>query len=511
MDSAKMPFLGGVLGKTEIHDVDVGNNKTKSPFPSSITYVNVCGSGVEISIAPHVFPKYTCSEFISSIGTSENGFYDQKNYENIYDLKFNGVSYPGDKTLGEIHDLIDLSKPTRVTVEWGDLPVAKEILEKKTGKNGTWRIEDSGKLAFCSGDFLSLQDAEKLKKNFSGSMASLNIGLITKVETERYPSKTIYRTRIYIEKQDAKTIIRAAAASEICKAAPLIAQAMRNSERNLLGMLPLDVLCNLGPFLAPNLSKEDAFENMKNKIEQSKDMFFEKEKFLHIKPVRARGVRTSIGATSCLLLDKSGVSRAQAEKLENIAGIDFSGKVMDLKFPNKKYAERFYYGLKNSGYSSIAFSEGEKSDKFGKYQAVVSIKKLHEIKKFVEVACGYSSSYTKDLFDTSKETRLDAVFFIDELTYIGNLKNSTTAQKKQMAKAVLDGFLDRLDPAEAVGLQQTISKLARPNAKGEPGPLQFLRERTGMKSFMPGVSYSDEAGAYKAALAKIGKLITERS
>ena len=433
---------------------------------------------------------------------------------NILALKFNGISYPADKTLAEIHDLIDLGRPTRVTVEWEDVPVAKDLLEKKTGGNGVWTIDRSGNLEFCSSDFSSFEDAKEFIKSFSASMAKMNIGVKSEVQGTQHGyknSQATYTTRISIEKQAAKTIIREVAASEICRATPLIAQAMRDPKRNLLGMLPLDVLCNLGPFLAPNLSKEDAFEKMKNKIEQSKDMFFSKEKFLSIKPVRAPGVRASIGATSCLLLDKSGVSRAQAEKLENIAGMDFSSRGMELKFPNKEYAERFQYGLKNSGYASSSFLVGAKSDKFGKYEGVVRIEKLHEVKKFVQVTCGYSSSYTKDLFGTSKEMALDANFFIDELSYIGNLKDSSTAQKKQMAKAVMDGFLDRLSPGEAVGLQSKISELARPDHKKQPGPLQFLREHTGIKSILPGVSYSDEAGAYQAVLARLASFSSERS
>ena len=492
---------------------DIGNSPTKSVFPASINYVNLYGEEREFPVLPESLPAAKCSEIILAIELYEHAFCLNFGSENVLGLKFDGISYPADKTLQEIHELIDLGKPTRVTVEWKDMPAVKEILERKTGKNGAWKIEHFGELGFCSNDFSSLQDAEKFIKDFSEDMARLNIGLKSEVQTVGGLSKhsrPAYNALIYIPVLEAKKIIRAAAASEIYSAAPFVAQAMRDPENNSLGMLPLNVLCNLGPFLAPTLPREDAFEEMKNKIQQSKDMFFEKEKFLRIKPIQAKGVRASIGATSCLLLDKSWMGRAQAEKLENIAGLDFSQKGLDLKFPNKEYAERFFHGLKNSGYSSIAFYEGASGDKFGEYEAVVHIEKLHEVKKFVEVTCGYGSSYTKDLFGTSKGIALDTNFFIDELTYIGNLKNSSAAQKKQMAKAVLDGFLDRLKPSEAVGLQQAISELARPNAKEEPGPLQFLRERTGMKSIMPGVSYSDEAGAYKAALAKIGKLIAER-
>jgi hypothetical protein len=75
----------------------------------------------------------------------------------------------------------------------------------------------------------------------------------------------------------------------------------------------------------------------------------------------------------------------------------------------------------------------------------------------------------------------------------------------------LDVCLAHLSPNEANELLMNIPKLARPNDKGEPGPLQFLREHTGLKSFLPGVSYSDEAGSYQAILARIGKLIPESS
>ena len=516
MDATRRSLAGGGLERTAIAEEVGGSDQGKPKFPSKITVVGPDGKNQVFRRFHEALPKVKCHQIIMLLGDDlRDPGEDEKN---IINLKFNGKAYPADTTLEEIHREVDLNQPGCVTAELTDVAAAKMKLKEITGGNGCWMINDEREICYKSVEYDSPGEAENFIKNFSDGISGMKIDLKISVEKVQYrgrggtPPPPVYIAHIQIDGSQAKTICDAVAAREIIRVAPVIAQAIRHPDGNALAMLPIDVLCRLGPFLAPRLDEAKAFEVTGKKISEAEEQFWAKEKFLRIEPVHALGVRTSIGATSCLLLDGSAVSREQAERLENIASIDFSSKGMVIKFPDKEYAHRFFHGLKNTGYSSVEVHEKVEQSKFGKYEAAVIIKDLHEVKNFVEFVCGYGTFYTRDLFEVSTDQiKLGKKFFVDELRCIGGLDKVSAVVKKEKAKALLDNFLPHLNSADAAELKKEIAELARPNAENNPGPLQFLREHTGLGSILPGDAYSDEVGTYKTIMAKIDELISKSS
>lgn len=212
------------------------------------------------------------------------------------------------------------------------------------------------------------------------------------------------------------------------------------------------------------------------------------------------------------MLPGSDVSRKQAESLENIISIGFSTRGIALRFPDKNYANKVFNALKNAKYLHINLVEKVEQDKFEKCQATVSTNDLHQVKRFVKDACGYRTSYARDLFGVSRDKIvLTKEFFIVELTSVGKLENASSAITKEKAKVLIDNLLSYLNLNEIGSFQQGILYLSRPDAQGNLGPLQFLREHTGLRSILPGESYSDEVGNYKTILAKISELARKDS
>jgi hypothetical protein len=518
MDPTGKFSSNGCSQGSSVSEASRDNRGSTHPFPRSITAVGPDGKNYEIPYRADFLPTVQCKWIIKNVATDFCEIASGEDPKDIIDLKFNGASYPPETPLEEIHKKIDLNTPSCVTAKFTDVAVAKMRLKEITNKSGSWALGENREIFYESEKFDSNEGAENFIKNFKDEIGGMRIGIQGKVQKIQFRGRggtlppPVYVAHIRINENQAKKIIDAAAAREIIRVSPLIAQAIRNADANSLGMLPIDVLCNLGPFLAPDLPEKESPGVVKEKIVEAEDKFWKKEEFLRIEPVHAKGVRASIGATSCLLLPGSGVSRNQAENLESIVSIDFSSEGMVLRFPDKNYANRFFHALKNAEYSDISFVAEAKQDKFGKYQAAVTIMDLHQVKRFVEDACGYRTSYARDLFGVSRDKIvLTKEFFIAELTGIGKLENASSAIKKERAKVLIDNLLHYLSLNEVGSLQQSVWELSRPDAQGNLGPLQFLREHTGLASILPGKAYSDEVGTYTTILTKISELARKNS
>jgi hypothetical protein len=83
---------------------------------------------------------------------------------------------------------------------------------------------------------------------------------------------------------------------------------------------------------------------------------------------------------------------------------------------------------------------------------------LNEVKKFIENTCGYSDTYTRDLFKV-ETIKLSSNFFINELTAIGKT-NDSLSNKKEKVKNFIAAFLPFLNVSEAASLKSEIQTKA---------------------------------------------------
>lgn len=145
-----------------------------------------------------------------------------------------------------------------------------------------------------------------------------------------------------------------------------------------------------------------------------------------VSPIHLSGVRTSIAATTMLLLE-GGCSREEATEKKGIPFIDFTeqgGIVMTI--PNNEYAQRL----------KTILMEVKKfiSIDCAKDSNILVIKDPTEVKRFIEKICNLSSVYTKDLYDVfrndkQKPGRLSVYNQIEETLKLKEPQSSSILKK----------------------------------------------------------------------------------
>ena len=491
---------------------DMPKKETQAEFPENFQFRRPNKTEFTVEHVPSDWTVGDLYNHVTSLDTNDpSGVFLCNRLE--YELSIGNKIYPAETKLEKICEEVDSGRLGYIEFAMNSLKIAKDKLDKRTGIG--WEIMEGGQLKCKNNEFGS-------RPVFDNFLATLflhvphlknfcEISFPVKKHGYSPPEIDISRgfaANITIKGADVIKIIDEQEEFEIKHAAPVIAQATRQSAGMDLGAMPLDVLARLGEFLAPELTPIKARELMQEKINAANRNYQEAPVFTKLQPVEALGVRGSIGATAYKLLNgkhSDGTGDAMGSR---VANIDFSNHGMTLRFHDKDYGKRFAFALRNAGYSSASYTATETKTQYGTYQANVTLSSMHEIKNFIELTCGYPAVYTSDLFKIAKEKIiLPPDFFVDQLKRIGESSALSATARKESAKALMADYLGYLDPAGARLLKERIVSLSRLHPGEDGAPLQFLRENTGVGRLLPGDLYSDNVGTYKQILAKLDEVI----
>ena len=429
-----------------------------------------------------------------------------------YTFSFNGSIFPAETSLKTIHEEIDLNKCGQFLFQPTEAKKVADQLTLQTGRE--WRVLKKNTILCESNPFKTTVEAvafctelfERIPHLKGLLEVSMNRVDIANCFSENYQA-TIKVTNSYLIKALADGI-----PIEIAFVAPVIAQAVRNGHGKHLGMLPLDILAHLGTFLAPELPDSDGYRLMKEKIEESNRDFFAVPVLQKVRPAMTDDIRKSIGATIGLLLRSDKTDAMQAESLKNAAHVDFTNAGLEVEFSDEKQALKFSRALELEGYLTVKAGKFLADGTKGRQVTRVAIPDFNEIKRFVEERCGYPQGYVKKLFDACKEKlRLPAEFFLTELELIGQSPSLPgLEQKKAAARQLMNRYLPYVDPAQAEDLRNVLWHSSRPDEEGEPGPLQFLRQKRGAGRVFSRSAYSDNVATFKGFMAAIDGVIAKR-
>jgi hypothetical protein len=416
-----------------------------------------------------------------------------------FNFSFGGKFYPVNSSLASIHEEINLNACEDVMCKSTGAQIAADKLKSGTGL--AWRVLNENVVMLDSNPYGKQADAKEFVRNALNKIPHLKHFIDVKIESINCCSVAEMR----VADGDAIRMIVEGTPVEIGLAAPLIAQSIRNADHATLGMLPLDVLSRLGMFLAPELPDNNGYEIMQAEIDYAGKQYREAPVFRNMAPVAADGIKNSIAATAGLLLRSEASNSLQNRSRSKVSDVRLSNAGLTLDFTDGTYAGNFFRTMKRAGYQAASLEWRQPNGEDGECVARVGIRDLNEVKRFVETTCGFAENCTKELFETAaQELQLPSGFFIRELEAIGeSVEPMTLEEKKAAAKRLMQAYLPYLDRNEVQQLKEVVWEKSRPDGDGNPGSLQYLREKRGAGRIFSVGNYSDSVATFKGIIASI--------
>jgi len=416
-----------------------------------------------------------------------------------FNFSFGGRSYSANSPLSLIHEEINLNSCDDVVCQVTEAKIAADKL--KSGTNLEWRVLNENLIMFDSNPYQKRVDAQDFVQAALNKIP--NLKLFVDVEIKSMHSCSVAEMRV--ANSESIRMIVEGIPIEIGLAAPLIAQAIRTGDHPGLGLLPLDVLCRLGMFLAPERPDIEGYGIMQSEIDYASRQYQEEPVFRKMAPVAANGMKRSIADTAGLLLRSEVPNFLKDAKHSKVSNASLSSAGLMLDFTDATYAGNFFRTLKRSGFQAAALEWRQANGEDGGCVARIEIKDFNEVKRFVETTCGFSENCTKELFETAgQELRLPSWFFIQELEAIGDsVEPITLEEKKATAKRLIQAYLPYLDRNEVKKLREVVWERSRPDSDGNSGSLQYLREKRGAGRIFSVSNYSDSVATFKEIIASI--------
>lgn len=279
MDAANKANFGKKFNRETVGTEASGNDGMPGMFPTSCDVHGWDGKKVNIKFSAGNEDFWTVDILYHALEEMVN-IWESEDFRDAVEISFGGKVFPGAEKLADIHKIVDLNMPGVITFKKTDMATALGTMSESRHRDWKCKINRSKELSFCSYIRNSEKECEKLACDFFVGISDLKH--LFKVEylkvncfygrEIRLPA-TKFEVKISIDGKHAEKILNEYAAGEINRLAPLIAQAIRQADKNSLGMLPIDVLCRLGPLLASDLPEETAVEFMKAKIFQAEKAF----------------------------------------------------------------------------------------------------------------------------------------------------------------------------------------------------------------------------------------------
>lgn len=419
-----------------------------------------------------------------------------------FNFSFGGRSYPANSLLSSIHEEINLNACEDAACEVTEAKIAAEKLKSGTGLE--WRVLNENTVMLDSNPYWKQADAKEFVQKTLSKIPHLKHLIDVKIKSINQHSVAEMR----VAGSESIRMLVEGTPIEIGLAAPLIAQAIRNGDHAGLGMLPLDVLSRLGMFLAPELPDIDGYKFMQDEIDYVSRQYREAPEFRKIVPVAVSGIQNSIAETAGFLLRSEVSNSLMSGNHPKVSNVRLSNAGLTLDFTDAAYASNFFRTMKRADYHSAALEWRQPNGEDGKCVARMEIKDFNEVKRFVETTCGFAEDSTKELLETAdQELRLPSRFFIRELEAISKpVEPMTLEAKKTAAKRLMQAYLPYLDRNEVRQFREVIWENSRPDGDGNPGPLQYLREKRGAGRIFSVSNYSDDVATFKGIIASIDGL-----
>jgi hypothetical protein len=429
--------------------------------------------------------EYTCGFPPTELGRS-------------FDFFFGGRSYPADSSLSSIYEEVNLNDQD-VACMVTEAKLAADKLTSSSDRN--WRVLNKNMVMLDSDPYGKQADAEA----FAAAVLEKIPHLRPHIEMQIKRMTHYFYVEMRVQNMQSIRAIVEGIPIEIMRAGPLIAQALRSGNHAALASLPLDVLSRLGMFLAPEINDIDGFRIMQSEIDHASEAYHDAPVFNKIVPEAKSGIENAVAATANLLLRGETVNSSKPGNQSKVFNVKLSGAGMTLDFNDAAFARKFIRAMRHAGYHAAPLEWRNPTNGNGGCVARMQIADFNEVKRFVETTCGFSEVSTKELFKTaSEELRIPSQFFVRELEAIGEwVEPMNLDDKKAAAKGLMQAYLPYLDRKQAGELKEAVWARSRDGEDGQPGALQYLREKRGAGRIFSIGNYSDDVATFREIIAAI--------
>ena len=420
-----------------------------------------------------------------------------------FNFSFGGRSYPTNTLLSSIHEEVNLNDCKDLVCKVTQAKIAADKLKSSSGLE--WRVLNENMVMLDSDPYGKQADAEAFAAGVLEKMPHLRPHIEMQIKRM---ANYYFHAEMRVENIQSIRAIAEGIPIEIMRAGPVIAQALRNGDPAALASLPLDVLCCLGMFLAPEIHDIDGFRVMQSEIDHASEAYHDAPIFNKIVPEAKSGIENAVAATANLLLRGEAVNSSKPGNQSKVFNVKLSGAGMTLDFNDAAFAGNFIRAMKHAGYHAASLEWRNPNNGNGGCVARMQIADFNEVKRFVETTCGFSEVSTKELFKSaSEELRIPSQFFVMELEAIGGwVEPMNLDAKKAAAKGLMQAYLPYLNRKQAGELKEAVWARSRDGEDGQPGTLQYLREKRGAGRIFSIGNYSDDVATFKEIIAAIGGL-----